>query len=90
MEPFEHRSAHTDEVIRRHGGTSIKTLRIFYGPDFAPGCRNDEKLAEVVQRLDARTLSDVCHDLESGRLRQTIVARSSVDLLAAQYGSKID
>ena len=34
------------------GDTLIRTLRKTYGVHFAPGCRDDEQLRDVLHRLD--------------------------------------
>jgi hypothetical protein len=45
------------EISRKHGDTIIRTLRMTYGPGFAEGCRDDEKLSGVLHKLDETSLS---------------------------------
>ena len=42
------------EISRKHGNTLIGTLRISYGSGFAKGCADDEKLSDVLAKLDGR------------------------------------
>jgi hypothetical protein len=49
------------EISRKHGNTLIGTLRISYGKGFAKGCANDEKLSDVLAKLDERSLSKLVH-----------------------------
>ncbi len=54
----------TGEITRKHGNTLIATLRKTYGNDFAPGCADDEKLGDVLGRMDESSLSRLSHDQE--------------------------
>ena len=48
-------SRHRDkngEISKKHGNTLISTLRKTYGPHFAKGCADDEKLSDVLHKLD--------------------------------------
>jgi hypothetical protein len=45
------------EISRKHENTQIKTLRKVYGPNFAHGCGDEEKLSDVLHKLDQRSLS---------------------------------
>jgi len=58
------------EISRKHGNTLIRTLRKTYGAGFAPGCRDDETLGEVLHKLDEPSLSKLIHDHEGGKLEQ--------------------
>jgi hypothetical protein len=40
------------EISRKHGNTLIGTLRISYGSEFAKGCANEDKLTDVLAKLD--------------------------------------
>jgi hypothetical protein len=44
------------EISRKHGNTLIGTLRKRYGADFAKGCSDNEKLSNVLQKLDEPSL----------------------------------
>ena len=48
------------EINRKHGNTLISTLRRTYGPPFAAGCDDDQKLGNVLQKSAA-------HKAGSGR-----------------------
>jgi hypothetical protein len=56
------------EIGRKHGNTLIRTLRKTYGAHFAEGCRDDEKLSDVLHKMDEPSLSKLLHDHERGRL----------------------
>ncbi len=52
------------EICRKHGDTLIRTLRRTYGPGFAMGFTDDEKLSHVLQKLDEMSLSHLIRDYE--------------------------
>ncbi|HEV2714007.1 MAG TPA: hypothetical protein VGU64_02005 [Terriglobales bacterium] len=56
------------EIGRKHGNTPIRTLRNTYGPSFANGCADDEKLSDVLHKLDEPSLSRLIHDHDAGNL----------------------
>ena len=58
------------EISRKHGNTLIRTLRKTYGPGFAKGCAHNEKLSDVLAKLDEASLSRLVHDHEAGKLEQ--------------------
>jgi hypothetical protein len=58
------------EISRKHGNTLIRTLRRTYGPGFAAGCKDDEKLSDLLHRLDEISLSHLVRDHEGGYLEQ--------------------
>lgn len=62
-----HRDKH-GEISRKHGNTLIRTLRKTYGQSFASGCADDEKLSDVLHRLDEPSLSKLRRDHEVGTL----------------------
>lgn len=46
------------EISRKHGNTLVRSLRKIYGPSFAKGAREDEKLSDVlVERTNIRSAS---------------------------------
>ena len=51
-------------------GRLIRTLRKTYGPGFAAGCKDDEKLSDVLHKLDETSLSQLIRDHEAGHLEQ--------------------
>jgi hypothetical protein len=56
------------EIGRKHGSTSVGTLRKTYGASFALGCRDDEKLSDVLQKIDEHSLSGLLRDHQRGKL----------------------
>ena len=64
-------SRHRDkngEISKKHGNTLISTLRKSYGADFAKGCNDNERLSDVLHRLDEPSLSQLIRDHGTGRL----------------------
>ena len=55
-------------IGRKHGNTLIRTLRRTYGAHFAKGCRGDEKLRDVLHKMDEPSLKKLLHDKERGKL----------------------
>jgi hypothetical protein len=43
-------------------------LRRHYGKDFAVGCADDDKLSDVLHRMDEPSLSKLARDHEGGKL----------------------
>jgi hypothetical protein len=64
-----HRDKH-GEISRKHGNTLIGTLRKTYGKSFAAGAGDDEKLSDVLHRLDEHSLSELVRDHDAGRLQE--------------------
>lgn len=58
------------EIGHKHGNTLIGTLRKTYGPNFAHGCRDDEKLSDVPHKMDEPSLGSLLHDHERGKLEE--------------------
>ncbi len=58
------------EISRKHGNTLIRTLRKTYGPGFAKGCTDDEKLSDALHKLDEPSLSHLVRDHHAGKLEQ--------------------
>jgi hypothetical protein len=56
------------EIGRKHGNTLIGRLRSSYGSGFAKGCANDEKLSDVLVKLDERSLFKLVRDYKTGML----------------------
>lgn len=55
-------------IGRKHGDTSIRALRKTYGDHFAEGCRDDEKLGQVLHKMDEPSLGKLLRDRERGKL----------------------
>lgn len=64
------------EVSRKHGNTLVRTLRKIYGPSFAKGARDDEKLSDVLAEMDDESLSQLVHDHERGQLESKIAQQT--------------
>ena len=58
------------QLSRKHGNTLIRTLRKTYGQNFAEGCGDNEKLSDVLHKLDEPSLSHLVRDHEAGRLEE--------------------
>ena len=58
------------EISRKHGNTLMRTLRMTYGPGFAPGCADDAKLSDVLEKLDEPSLRHLIRDHDAGYLEQ--------------------
>ena len=52
----------------KQGNTLIVTLRKAYGPNFAKGCADTDKLRDVLHKLDKSSLSALIEDHEAGTL----------------------
>jgi hypothetical protein len=55
-------------MSRKHGNTLIRTLRKHYGKDFAYGCSDEDKLSDVLHKVDEPSLSKLVRDMEAGKL----------------------
>jgi hypothetical protein len=56
------------EISRKHGNTLVGTLRKTYGQNFAPACSEQEKLSEVLHKLDDQSLTELIRDHAAGSL----------------------
>jgi hypothetical protein len=75
MDPPGLHGRHRDkngELSKKHGNTLVRTLRKIYGQQFAEGCSPEEKLTDVLQKLDEPSLSRLVHDHEHHKLYQLI------------------
>ena len=64
------------EISAKHGNTLIRTLRKVYGPSFAAGYPETEKLSEVLRSLNETSLSQLRRDHETGHLEHKIAGAS--------------
>ena len=64
------------EISGKHGNTLIRTLRKVYGPSFAAGYPETEKLGEVLLKLNETSLSQLRRDHETGHLEHKIANAS--------------
>ena len=60
------------EISRKHGNTLVRTLRKLYGAKFAPGCRDEEKLSDVLHKFDQASLSQLHRDHDGRHLEGNI------------------
>jgi hypothetical protein len=59
---------HRDKVgtiARKHGNVLIRTLRLTYGPGFAPKCDANAKLSDCLDQVDDESWSQLVHDAGS-------------------------
>ena len=56
------------EISRKYGNALVGRLRTSYGGGFAQGCANDDKLSDVLAKLDERSLYKLVRDYKSGML----------------------
>jgi hypothetical protein len=59
-----------ERIGPKHGNTLIGALRRTYGPDFANGCADDDKLHDVLMKLDEWSLNLLGRAYERGDLEQ--------------------
>jgi hypothetical protein len=62
------------ELSKKHGNTLVRTLRKVYEQHFAEGCGPDEKLSDVLHKLDEPSLSALVHDHEHRKLDEKVAA----------------
>jgi hypothetical protein len=60
------------ELSKKHGNTLVRTLRKVYGEHFAEGCSPEERLSDVLQKMDEPSLSRLVHDHEHHKLYELI------------------
>jgi hypothetical protein len=56
-------------IARKYGNTFIRTLRVRYGPGFAPSESADRKLIAVLHQLDDLSLSRLIEALSRNETR---------------------
>jgi hypothetical protein len=56
------------EISRKYGNALVSRLRTSYGSRFALGCADDDKLSDVLAKLDKRSLYKLVRDYKSGML----------------------
>ncbi len=64
------------EISRKHGNTLIGTLRKIYGPSFAKGFGDRDKLSDVLATLEEHSLSELVKHHEAGTLAAKISQHS--------------
>jgi hypothetical protein len=74
---LDHRHRNKDgEISHKHGDTLVRTLRKIYGPGFAAGYPDTEKLSDVLFQLNETSLSQLRRDHETGHLDHKITHAS--------------
>jgi hypothetical protein len=74
---LDHRHRNKDgEISHKHGDTLVRTLRKIYGPGFAAGYPDTEKLSDVLLQLNETSLSQLRRDHETGHLDHKITHAS--------------
>jgi len=66
------------EISRDYGNTPIGVLRRAYGQDFGKGCSDEDKLRDMLPKLDEPSLSRLMIDLHDGQLAEAIRNASEV------------
>jgi hypothetical protein len=66
IDPHNDRNA---ELSRKHGNALIGSLRKAYG-SFAPHRADNERLSDVLHKLDAASLSQLIRDHKAGKLER--------------------
>ena len=67
---FERHRDKNGEISRKHGNTLIRTLRKHYGRSFALGCDDNQKLSDVLHKVDEPSLSKLVSDHQDGKLER--------------------
>jgi hypothetical protein len=67
---FERHRDKNGQMSKKHGNTLIRTLRRHYGADFAKGCADNEKLSDVLHKIDEPSLGKLARDEEAGKLEK--------------------
>jgi hypothetical protein len=70
---FEQRARDkSSEIARKHGHADVRTLRKIYGKAFAEGFSDEARLSEVIEHLDAKSLSELHGHYVDGSLERRI------------------
>jgi len=64
------------EISHKHGNTVLRTLRKIYGQSIACGYPENEKLSEVLMKLNETSLCQIRRDHETGHLEHKIANAS--------------
>jgi hypothetical protein len=68
---FERHRDKNGETSRKHGNTLIRTS------DFAAGCADNEKLSDVLRKLDEPSLSKLMRDQEAGQQEEICLEQAA-------------
>jgi hypothetical protein len=72
---FERYRDRNGDLSLKYGNILMRTFRQYYGPAFGKGCGDNERLSDVLHKLEEGSLSELVKDDEAGRLEQ--VSRTS-------------
>jgi hypothetical protein len=75
----------TGEIRKKHGNTVVGTLRKIYGSKFAEGHGDNEKLSDVLSKLDENSLSKLVRDQREGKLDQRVFVSGRYGTLGKKY-----
>jgi hypothetical protein len=75
------------EISQKHGNTLIRTLRKTYGARFAKDCADDDKLGDVLARLDQSSLSKLRRDYNAGMLPIRLKSSPGSPSFASSFSS---
>jgi hypothetical protein len=53
------------EISRKHGNTLVGTLRKIYGSSFAAGATDEQRLGDILHKLDESSLTKLVEEHES-------------------------
>jgi hypothetical protein len=73
---FERYRDQNGDLSLKYGNILMRTFRQYYGPAFGKGCGDNERLGDVLRKLDEGSLSELVKDDEAGKLEQ--VSRTSL------------
>lgn len=65
------------EISKKYGDALVRTFRKHYGPSFAKGYSEREKLSDVLDKLDESSLSRLIRDHKAGTLDLMCQGQSS-------------
>jgi hypothetical protein len=74
---YPHHRDSNGDICRAYGHVRVEILRGVYGPSFAEGSADGERLADVLACLDDYSLTVLVHDHEHGRAKKKIQQASA-------------
>ncbi len=66
------------EISHKHGNTLLATLRKIYGKTFAAGHPDTATRADVLEKLNETSLSQLRRDHETGHLNKKIIKATAI------------
>jgi hypothetical protein len=74
---FERYRDQNGDLSLKYGNILMRTFRQYYGPAFGKGCGDNERLSDVLKKIDEGSLSELAKDDEAGKLEQVSRAKRS-------------